>query len=66
MSVWTQSDRDRLVEAIASGVRRLRLGGHDTEFQDLAEMRSLLAEMNSDLDAGATPSHRYAVISKDT
>lgn len=59
---WTQGDRDRLATAIASGVRRMRLGGHDTEFQNLAEMRSLLAEMDRDL--GATPTHRLAIIDK--
>lgn len=61
---WSQADRDSLAAAIASGVRRTRLGGHDTEFHDLAEMRALLAEMDRQLSSA--PNYRVAATSKGT
>ena len=49
-ALWTQSDIDTLKTAIAGGVRRVVYDGppkREVEYQDLKEMRALLAEMCS-------------------
>jgi hypothetical protein len=46
--IWTQADVDTLKAAVASGVLTVRYSGPPERmvtYQDLAEMRKLLAEM---------------------
>ena len=46
----TQSHRDALLEAIASGVLRVTYDGRTTEFRSLADLRSALREVEAALD----------------
>lgn len=57
-TTWTQADADALAANIAKGIKSSTVGGVRLEFQSLAEMRSLLAEMNRQL-TGA-PFYRLA------
>jgi hypothetical protein len=66
VSFWTQQDLDALKAAVASGVLRVRYKGppeREVEYQSLAEMRSLLAEMRGQLEPAARR-FRRAVVSK--
>lgn len=53
---WTEAERDALRANIAKGIKSSTVGGVHLEFQSLAEMLALLAEMNRQL-TGA-PNHR--------
>ncbi|KKK77491.1 hypothetical protein LCGC14_2853090 [marine sediment metagenome] len=58
---WTQADIDTLKAAIASGVLSVSYGGppsRSTTYQNLSEMRKLLAEMIRDVNG--TTSFRRA------
>lgn len=53
---WTQNDIDTLKSAVASGVLTVKYSGppaREVTYQNLKEMRSLLASMRQDVDAAA-------------
>ena len=63
--IWTQTDVDTLKAAIASGVLTVRYDGppaRQVTYQSLFEMRSLLAEMISNVKdaAGTRTGYRFA------
>jgi len=56
MSTWTQADIDTLRAAVASGILTVRYDGppkRELTYQSLAEMRSLLSEMQQAVAAAA-------------
>ena len=55
---WTQTDIDALKKAIATGAKRVRFQGHETEFHDLSEMRSLLADMEREVNPSSAAPRR--------
>lgn len=58
---WTQAEVDTLKAAVASGILTVRYDGPPARtitYQSLAEMRSLLAEMQSSV-AGQPSTTRY-------
>ena len=57
--VCTQTERDELAAAIKSGVMRVGYGDKAIQYQSLADMRAVLAEMDEYL-AGASATTRYA------
>ena len=57
--VCTQTQRDTLAAAIASGVLRVAYADKVVQYQTLSEMRALLAEMDEYL-AGASASPRQS------
>lgn len=62
----TQADRDALYAAIKTGALRVDYpGGGATTYRSLAEMQSILAQMDRTLDAaaGTTPTRRVKVYS---
>lgn len=64
---WTQADLDKLKEAVASGVLSVRYDGppaRSITYQDLREMRALLAEMTRDVAGAGVKTHRYATTNK--
>lgn len=67
MATWTESDVTTLRAAVASGVLTVRYDGPPARmitYQSLAEMRSLLAEMQRDVSP--RPRSRVARIRKGT
>jgi hypothetical protein len=62
---WTQADVDKLKLAIANGavVKRMEFADQEYEFRSLDEMRSLLAAMQSEANAGRK-NHRLAATRK--
>ncbi len=65
MATWTTAERDALKAAVASGVLQVRYDGppaRSVTYQSLAEMRALLAEMESSLarSAGTRTGYTYA------
>lgn len=68
-SIWTQADIDALKAKVASGVQSISFtgpSGRTIQYANLAEMRSLLAEMVASVgaDAGTRPSFRLAASRK--
>jgi hypothetical protein len=63
---WTADDRDKLASAIASGVLEVEFKDRRVRYQDLQQMRSLLAEMNAGIDGatGNTKTHRFGRVRK--
>lgn len=62
---WTTQQRDELQAAIASGLRTVRYEGppaREQTYQDLSEMRALLAEMNRQLNKTQAPNFRLGVV----
>lgn len=62
MSTWTQADVDALKAAVATGVLKVRYDGppaREITYQDLSQMRSLLAEMRQAVNA-ANPFRRVS------
>ena len=52
---WTQTDLDRLNAAISSGIRSVTFAdGRRTEYQNLAEMRTVRNDMKAELAASAS------------
>lgn len=54
---WTQADIDTLRTAVASGVLTVKYAGppqRELTYQSLADMRSLLAEMNRQVTSAPT------------
>jgi len=55
LALWTQADIDSLKKAIASGVLTVRYDGppaRGVTYQNLSEMRKLLAEMVREVGGG--------------
>jgi hypothetical protein len=48
--MYTETHRDALLEAIASGVLRVSYDGRSTEFRSLADLRATLREVETALD----------------
>jgi|WetSurSiteA1Bulk_404760.scaffolds.fasta_scaffold284965_2 hypothetical protein len=66
MSDWTSSDLISLRAAVASGVLSVRYDGppgRTVTYQSLAEMRSLLAEMNASVNNTAGVRSNYRLVS---
>lgn len=63
---YTAAERDTLQAAIASGVLSVSANGKTVQYQSLAEMREVLAEMERQLAAagGTGRPYRLAVTSK--
>jgi len=58
---YTQTQRDKLANAIASGVTEVLDNGRRVTYRSLAEMRSLLAEMDRQMAPATTrPAVTYA------
>ncbi len=58
-ALWVQADIDNLKTAIRGGVKRVVYDGppkREAEYQDLKEMRALLAEMCAQV--ASAPTHR--------
>lgn len=56
-TIWTQADIDTLKKAVASGVLTVSYSGPPARlqtYQSLAEMRSLLADMQRQVNGGTT------------
>jgi hypothetical protein len=68
MPTWTQNDLDSLKTAVASGILRVVYDGpprREVHYQDLAEMRKLLADMVADVArAAGGRSYRLAMTRK--
>jgi hypothetical protein len=67
VAIWTADDVANLKAAIASGVLTVSFAGppaRTVTYQDLGEMRKLLAEMIRDVNGTATVTHRNAVVSR--
>lgn len=68
---WTQADIDTLKAAMATGALEVEFGaGPDrrvARYRNLADMRSLLAQMEAKVNGGSTVSPRfvYAAHSRD-
>ncbi len=57
---YTQDDITKLRSAIAKGASQVRIGEEQVTFRSLAEMRSLLAEMETAVaGAGSANSQHY-------
>lgn len=62
----TQAQRDALADAIMSGALRVSYQDKTVQYHSLAEMRSLLAEMDEALAGAAAPSrHARAAFSRE-
>ena len=62
---WTQAQYDSLEAAIGSGVLSVTYDGpprRSVTYQNVTEMRTVLAEMRAQLNSA--PTHRYAQTSK--
>jgi hypothetical protein len=68
MATWSQTDVDNLKAAIATGVLTVRYDGppgRTVTYQNLSEMRALLASMQADVaDTAGKPSYRLAATRK--
>ena len=56
---YTQDDITRLRSAIAKGASKVRMGDEEVTFRSLAEMRSLLAEMEASVAGSASASRQH-------
>ena len=50
--MYTESHRDALIEAIASGVLRVSYDGRTVEYRSLTDLRAALREVEVALDPG--------------
>lgn len=57
---WTQTDIDKLKAAIALGAKRVRYVSGEVEYHSLAEMRSLLADMEREVSPNSQVNRRVA------
>ncbi len=48
--MYTESHRDALIEAIASGVLRVSYDGRTVEYRSLTDLRAALREVEASLD----------------
>ncbi|GGE26657.1 hypothetical protein SAMN05421774_11246 [Gemmobacter megaterium] len=56
---YTQTDVARLRSAIAKGASQVKVGEEQITFRSLAEMRSLLAEMEASVAGESAPSRQH-------
>lgn len=63
---YTQEQIDALRVAIARGVRKVQINGEIVEYHTLAEMRTLLAEMERTLAPAAVTRRHYPVYTRGT
>ncbi|MBN8294955.1 hypothetical protein JI664_23490 [Rhodobacter sp. NTK016B] len=56
---YTQTDITALKSAIAKGASQVRIGDEQVTFRSLAEMRSILAEMEAELAGPTAPSLQH-------
>jgi hypothetical protein len=63
---YTQEQATTLRDAIARGVRRVKMNGEEVEYQSLAEMRGLLAEMERALAPVAPTRRHYPNVTRGT
>jgi hypothetical protein len=64
---WTQAEYETLRAAVASGVLSVSYAGppqRTVQYQSLAEMRKLLADMEREVNGSATPRSRLATFRK--
>ena len=64
MGTWTQADVDTLKAAVAGGILEVRYDGPPmrlVRYQDLGQMRSLLAAMLADVARSSAGASSYAV-----
>jgi hypothetical protein len=54
---YTQTQIDAMRAAIATGAMKVRMNGEEVTYRTLAEMRSVLAEMERDVTASTRPTH---------
>ena len=64
MATYTMEQYERLKAAIAEGVQTVQYTDKRVEYRSLAEMRSILAEMERDLGLRETTNRRFGVFSK--
>lgn len=57
---WTQADLDNINAAIATGARRVKFQGHETEFRDLDEMLKLRDLMRDQIAGTASSRVSFA------
>lgn len=62
MATWTQAEYEELKAAVASGQQEVRYQDKSVRYHSLAQMRSLLAEMEADLAAPAGASRSSKVL----
>jgi hypothetical protein len=63
---WTQAEYDALKSAIAGGAKVVRYAdGKSVEYHSLADMRSLLAEMEASLNATSNAASRCSSVTFD-
>jgi hypothetical protein len=46
---WTQADIDALKSALGRGLKRARINGEEVEYASIAEMKSVLSMMESEV-----------------
>jgi len=64
--VWTQEHITTLASAISKGILEVSYDGKRVVYQSLSEMRSLLAEMNSQINPTTSGYGRiYTIFSRD-
>ena len=52
---YTQTQIDALRTAIATGATKVRMNGEEVQYRSLAEMRSILADMEASVGAVTRP-----------
>ena len=52
--MWTQAQYDNLADAISKGLLEVNFDGRKVVYQNLGEMRALLAEMRSQISSGTS------------
>jgi protein tyrosine phosphatase (PTP) superfamily phosphohydrolase (DUF442 family) len=63
---WTQTDRDALAARVKEGVLTVEYEGRRVTYQNLADMRALLGEMDSQIAAASGSGTRsYATFTRD-
>lgn len=55
---WTQTDRDQLAAAIATGAQRVKFQTHETQFRSQKEMLELLNLIDLELNPANAPARR--------
>ena len=67
MPRWTEAEYETLRAAVASGVLSVSYAGppqRTVQYQSLAEMRKLLADMEREVNGSTTPRSRLATFRK--
>jgi len=55
---YTQADIDKLKKSIATGAKEVRFKDHEVKFRSAAEMDSLLAKMENEVNPGKAAPRR--------